>query len=67
MQFLDPLQFWEVFSMAMNENPPPEDEIKAVIPVFKYLGIELGRQWKRESVPLSSCNRCKSPRSKLAR
>ena len=51
MQFLDPLQFWEVFSTAMNENPPPEDEIKAVIPVFKYLGLELGRQWKRESVP----------------
>lgn len=50
MQFDDPLQFWEIFSMAMNENPPPEDEIKAVVPMFKYLGIELGKQWKRESV-----------------
>jgi hypothetical protein len=51
MQFLDPLQFWEIFSAAMNENPPPEDEVKSVLPQFKYLGIELGKPWKRETVP----------------
>src|SRR5271165_582252 len=34
----------------LNENPPPESEIKAVLPQFKYLGIELGKPWKRESV-----------------
>jgi hypothetical protein len=50
MQFLDPLQFWEIFSAAMNENPPPESEIKSVLPQFKYLGIELGKPWRRESV-----------------
>src|SRR5215510_11701933 len=46
MQFDDPLQFWSIFSAAMNENPPPESEIKSVLPQFKYLGIELGKQWK---------------------
>ncbi len=50
MQFVDPLQFWEIFSAAMNENPPPKSEIKSVLPLYKYLGIELGKQWKRESV-----------------
>jgi hypothetical protein len=50
MQFLDPLQFWEIFAAAMNENPPPRNEIEAVLPQFKYLGIELGQPWKRETV-----------------
>jgi hypothetical protein len=50
MQFLDPLQFWEIFSAAMNENPPPESEIATVLPQFAYLGIEFGKLWKRESV-----------------
>ncbi len=50
MQFTDPLQFWEIFSAAMNENPPPKSEIKSVLPVYKYLGIELGKKWTRESV-----------------
>jgi hypothetical protein len=50
MQFLDPLQFWEIFAGAMNENPPPRNEIEAVLPQFKYLGIELGQSWKRESI-----------------
>jgi hypothetical protein len=51
MQFLDPLQFWEIFSAAMNENPPPAWEITSVLPQFKYLGIELGKPWKREGMP----------------
>ena len=50
MQFLDPLQFWEIFSAAMNENPPPKSEIESVLPQFKYLGIELGKAWRREDV-----------------
>lgn len=50
MQFDDPLQFWEIFAAAMNENPPPRNEIEAVLPQFKYLGIELGQPWKRESL-----------------
>ena len=50
MQFLDPLQFWEIFSATMNENPPPDSEIRSVLPLYKYLGIEFGKQWTRESV-----------------
>ena len=50
LQFVDSLQFWSLFSAAMNENPPPESEIKSVLPLFKYLGIELGKPWKRENV-----------------
>jgi DNA sulfur modification protein DndE len=50
VQFDDPLQFWEIFSAALNENPPPRAEIASVLPQFKYLGIVLGKPWKRESV-----------------
>jgi DNA sulfur modification protein DndE len=50
MPFDDPLQFWSIFSAAMNENPPPKNEIEAVLPQYKYLGIELGKQWKAENV-----------------
>jgi hypothetical protein len=50
LKFVDPLQFWSIFSAAMNENPPPADEVKSVLPSFKYLGIELGKQWKPENV-----------------
>jgi hypothetical protein len=51
MQFDDPLQFWSIFSAALNENPPPAAEIAAVLPNLKYLGIELGKQWKPDDVP----------------
>jgi hypothetical protein len=50
MQFDDPLQFWSIFSAAMNENPPTAAQIEAVLPSFKYLGIELGKQWKPSDV-----------------
>jgi DNA sulfur modification protein DndE len=50
MQFVDPMQFWSIFAAAMNENPPPDCEIKAVLPQFKYLGIELGKPWSSEGV-----------------
>ena len=48
MQFDNPLQFWSIFSAALNENPPPASEIQSLLPNFKYLGIELGKQWKPE-------------------
>lgn len=50
MRFVDPLQFWEIFSAAMNENPPPQSEIKSVLPLYQYLGIKLGEQWQRKNV-----------------
>jgi DNA sulfur modification protein DndE len=50
MDFVDPLQFWEIMSAVMNENPPPAAEVKAVLPMFKPLGIELGKQWDRSKV-----------------
>jgi hypothetical protein len=50
MQFDDPLQFWEIFSAAMNENPPPGAEIKWLLPQFKYLGIVFGEQWTPSNV-----------------
>ena len=50
LDFKDPLQFWEILSAAMNENPPPADQISALLPMFKPLGLELGRQWDRSEV-----------------
>jgi hypothetical protein len=47
LDFKDPLQFWEILSAAMNENPPPKAEIDALLPMFKPLGLELGKQWDR--------------------
>jgi hypothetical protein len=50
LDFKDPLQFWDIFSAAINENPPPKDEISAMLPMFAPLGIELGKQWDRSKV-----------------
>jgi hypothetical protein len=50
MDFKDPLQFWEILSATMNENPPPEDEVRALLPMFKPLGIELGTAWDRSKI-----------------
>jgi hypothetical protein len=50
LDFKDPLQFWEILSAVINENPPPEDEVNAVLPMFKPLGIELGKTWDRSKV-----------------
>src|SRR5262245_48663584 len=50
LDFKDPVQFWELLSAAMNENPPPRDEVTAVLPMFKPLGLELGKQWNRSDV-----------------
>lgn len=50
LNFKDPLQFWELMSLAMNENPPPSKQVTAVLPMFKPLGMELGKPWDREKV-----------------
>ncbi|SKA38231.1 Uncharacterized conserved protein [Enhydrobacter aerosaccus] len=50
LDFKDPLQFWELLSVALNENPPPKDQITALLPMFKPLGIELGKPWDRSKV-----------------
>jgi hypothetical protein len=50
MPFKDPTQFWAICSAAMNENPPPQTQIAAVLPQYKLLGLELGRQWTPQSV-----------------
>jgi hypothetical protein len=50
MPFKDPLQFWTICSAAMNENPPPRAEVEAVLPQYKHLGLELGKQWSPQSV-----------------
>ena len=50
LDFKDPLQFWDILSAAMNENPPPAKEISAVLPMFEPLGLELGKQWDRSKV-----------------
>ncbi len=50
LAFKDPLQFWEILSQAMNENPPPPDQIAALLPLFKPLGLEMGKTWDRTKV-----------------
>ena len=50
LTFVDPLQFWTIFVDAMNENPPPQSMINAVLQNFKYLGIELGKKWNPDNV-----------------
>ena len=50
LDFKDPLQFWEILSAVMNENPPSEDQIAGLLPMFKPLGLELGKQWDRSKV-----------------
>src|SRR5271166_3223925 len=46
----DPLQFWDILSATINENPPPQDQITALLPLFAPLGIELGKKWDRTKV-----------------
>lgn len=48
--YKDPLQFWDIMVMAMNENPPPKDQIDALLPMFKPLGIVLGKPWDRSKL-----------------
>src|SRR5262249_58419435 len=46
----DPMHFWPIFVAAMNENPPPKSQIEALLPNFKYLGIEFGKPWDPKKV-----------------
>ncbi|MEI6056741.1 MAG: DUF1254 domain-containing protein [Lentisphaerota bacterium] len=50
LEYNDPLQFWEILADAMNENPPPANQIEALIPMFKPLGIEFGKPWDRSKL-----------------
>jgi hypothetical protein len=50
VDFKDPAQFWQILSAAINENPPPQAQIDALLPMFKLLGIELGKQWDATKV-----------------
>ncbi|MES2273560.1 MAG: DUF1214 domain-containing protein, partial [Chlamydiota bacterium] len=50
LDYKDPFQFWELLMVAMNENPPPPDQISALLPMFKPLGIELGKPWDRANL-----------------
>jgi hypothetical protein len=40
LRFVDPRRFWSIFVAAMNENPPPKSQLEALLPNFRYLGIE---------------------------
>lgn len=51
LDFKDPLQFWELLSLALNENPPPKDQITALMPLFQPLGLEVGKPWDRARLP----------------
>jgi len=60
LNFTDPKQFWEIFSATVNENPPPASQIAALLPMFKPLGIELGKQWRPfavDPITLAAMNR----------
>jgi hypothetical protein len=50
MDFQDPLQFWQILSAVMNENPPPANEVKALLPGYEILGLELGKTWDPSNV-----------------
>jgi len=50
LDFKDPLQFWELLSAVINENPPPQNQIDALLPLFAPLGIVLGQPWDRTKV-----------------
>ena len=50
MQFDDPLQFWTIFWRPSTRTRHLKSEIEVVLPQYKYLGIELGKQWKPEDV-----------------
>jgi hypothetical protein len=50
LAFKDPLQFWEILADAMTENPPPANQVTALLPLFKPLGIVPGEPWERSKL-----------------
>lgn len=65
LSYKDPLQFWDIMSIAMNENPPPQDQIKALLPMFQPLGIEFGKPWDRSKVDPSTLKVMKDAAEKI--
>jgi hypothetical protein len=51
LAFKDPLQFWEILADALAENPPPPDQLTALLQLFEPLGIVPGKPWDRAKVP----------------
>jgi hypothetical protein len=51
LAYKDPLQFWEILADALTENPPPPDQVTALLPLFKPLGIVPGKPWDRTKLP----------------
>jgi len=51
LAFKDPLQFWEILADALAENPPSADQVAALLPLFKPLGIMPGEPWDRSKLP----------------
>ena len=50
LAFKDPLQFWEILAEALIENPPPRDQVSALLPLFRPLGLVPGKLWDRAKV-----------------
>jgi hypothetical protein len=50
LRFVDPRQFWSIFAAAMNKNPPPKSQVEALMPNFRYLGIERRTPWDPNKV-----------------
>lgn len=50
LAFKDPLQFWEILAEALIENPPPNDQATALLPLFRPLGLLPGKPWDRAKV-----------------
>jgi DNA sulfur modification protein DndE len=47
LSFKDPIQFWEILADALIENPAPPDQTKALLPLFKPLGLTPGQPFDR--------------------
>lgn len=45
LPFKDPMQFWQIMSATMNENPPPQNQIDALLPMFAPLNLVMGQTW----------------------
>ncbi|MBP9841878.1 MAG: DUF1254 domain-containing protein [Simkaniaceae bacterium] len=50
LNFKNPMQFWDILMRAMVENPPPQDQIDALLPMFAPLGLQFGSLWSEEGL-----------------
>ena len=53
--FHEKRQFWAIFSETINENPPPKNEIEAVLPQFKSRPCENCLPVSRRGYPRAFC------------